>query len=163
MTTDQPATTPQLSYALEYLFSYEATLQPPEVIGPVPEGIRVNAYVTGGQVWGPRLRGTVRPVGADWITIGRDGVARLDVRITLEAEDGALLYVTYTGVLDLGEDGYEGFLRGELPADPLPIRTAPRVQTAHPAYQWLQRIQCIGVGESLASQGRVRFDVYAVR
>ncbi len=34
-------------YALEHLFSYTAELEPPEMIGPVPEGIRVNFYVTG--------------------------------------------------------------------------------------------------------------------
>lgn len=35
----------------------------PEVIGPVPEGIRVNFYNTGGEVSGPRIRGKLRPVG----------------------------------------------------------------------------------------------------
>ena len=165
MTTSTPANQEtRLPYQLEHLFSYEATLQmPPELIGPVPEGIRVNFYVTGGQVQGPRLQGTLRPVGGDWLTLGRDGIARLDVRATIETADGALLYVTYPGVIDFGEDGYDRFLRGELPPDGTPIRTAPQVRTAHPDYQWLHRVQCLGVGEVLASQGRVRYDVYAIR
>lgn len=45
------------SYSLEHIFSYTATLNPPEVIGPVPEGIRLNYYVTGGQWKGQRLKG----------------------------------------------------------------------------------------------------------
>ena len=41
-------------YSMEHLFSYSAMLEmPPEVIGPLPEGLRVNVYVTGGEVEGP--------------------------------------------------------------------------------------------------------------
>jgi hypothetical protein len=37
-----------LDYSLEHIFSYSATLKnPPEIIGPVPEGIRANFYATG--------------------------------------------------------------------------------------------------------------------
>lgn len=61
-------------YRLEHIFSYSATLKnPPEVIGPVPGGIRANFYITGGEISGPRLRGTLRPVGGDWLTVRPDG------------------------------------------------------------------------------------------
>ena len=53
---------------------------PPEVIGETPEGIRVNFYVTGGEITGTRLNGKVLPVGGDWLTLRRDGVGILDVR-----------------------------------------------------------------------------------
>ena len=53
-------------YTMERLFSYTASLEmPPETIGPVPGGVRVNVYITGGEVEGPKLRGKLRPVGAD--------------------------------------------------------------------------------------------------
>jgi hypothetical protein len=94
--------------------SYSASLRPPEIIGPVGEGIRVNFYVAGGEMTGPLVRGRVRPVGADWLTIRRDGVAILDVRATFESYDGALLYVAYSGITDLGEDGYQRFLDGQV-------------------------------------------------
>jgi len=55
-------------YSLEHIFSYTATLSPPEVIGPLPEGVRVNFYVTGGEVKGPKVYGKFRPVGADWLS-----------------------------------------------------------------------------------------------
>ncbi|MEM8563866.1 MAG: DUF3237 family protein, partial [Pseudomonadota bacterium] len=68
-------------YELEHIFSYRASLNPEfEVIGPTPEGLRVNIYVTGGEVTGPKLQGSIRPVGADWLTIRPDGVAVLNVR-----------------------------------------------------------------------------------
>src|SRR6266404_1579312 len=74
----------------EYIFSYTARVRlPPEVIGPTPDGIRVNFYVTGGEVDGPKLKGKVAPVGADWLLIRRDGIAILDVRATIESHDGA--------------------------------------------------------------------------
>ena len=97
-------------YNLEHLFSYTVTLDTPEVIGPVPEGIRVNLHLTGGELNGPKVYGKVRPVGADWLTIRTDGVGILDVRATIETqEEEALIYSSYTGVGDLGEDGYDKF------------------------------------------------------
>jgi hypothetical protein len=47
-----------------------------------------------------------------------------------------LIYTTYSGVLDLGEDGYQKFLKQELPKY-IQLRIAPRYHTAHPEYQWL--------------------------
>ena len=153
-----------IDYRLEHIFSYTATLEPSlEVIGPVHEGFRANAYISGGEVSGPKLRGKLRPVGADWLTVRTDGVGILDVRATIETHDGALIYVTYTGVLDLGEDGYQKFSRGELPPSGTPIRMSPRCCTSHPDYQWLTRLHCLGIGEAFLERSEVRYDVYAVR
>ena len=152
-----------IDYRLEHVFSFTATVASPlEVIGPVPEGVRVNVYCTGGEVSGPKVHGRLRPVGGDWLTIRTDGVAILDVRITIETHDGALIYVTYTGVIDFGEDGYQKFLQQALPPT-APIRVAPRFLTAHPNYQWLNRLQCLGIGETDVEHNEVRYDVYAVR
>src|SRR5829696_2751553 len=97
---------------LEHICSYWATVTAPEVIGPLAEGVRVNVYVTDGEVSGPKMRGRVRPVGGDWLTLRPDGVGVLDVRATIELEDGALIYTTYNGVADLGAGGYDRFLAG---------------------------------------------------
>ena len=148
--------------SLEFLCRYSATLQAPEVIGPVPEGIRVNFYVTGGHLAGPRMQGHLRPVGGDWLTIRRDGVGVLDVRATIETDDGALIDVAYRGIGDLGDDGYDKFLRGELPQT-LALRTSPVLRTAHPDYQWLQRELCVAVGRVNFTQLQVEYDVFAVR
>src|SRR5262245_26927677 len=154
----------QLPYKLEHLFSYNATLQSPrEVIGPIAEGLRVNAFVTGGKVDGPRLRGIVRPgSGADWLTIRTDGVAMLDVRGTIETHDAGLIYTAYRARSDCGQDAYARPLKGAPVLDCTPIRTAPTFQTAHPDYVWLNRIQALGIGEIIRSRSEVRYDVYAV-
>jgi hypothetical protein len=150
-------------YQLEHVFSFGAQLQtPPEVIGPVAEGIRANFYCLGGEVTGPKLRGKCRPVGGDWLTMRTDGVGILDVKTTIESHDGALISISYSGVADAGLDGYQRFLDGTLPAR-LALRVTPRCQTAHPAYLWLNRVQCVGIGEVDLERSHVTYDVYAVR
>lgn len=150
-------------YRLEHICSYSGALaDPPEVIGPAPEGVRVNFYSTGGEITGPRLKGRLRPVGGDWLTLRTDGVAYADVRTTFETHDGALILVTYSGLIDLGDDGYERFLAGELPPV-VRLRTSPRFVTSHPAYLWLNRLFCLGVGEYRAAEHEAWYDVYAVR
>lgn len=150
-------------YELEHIFSFGAALEsPPEVIGPVAAGIRVNFYSQGGEVTGPKLQGHCRAVGGDWLTLRTDGVGLLDVRTTLESQDGALIAITYCGVADLGTDGYQRFLDGKLPARAT-LHVVPRFQTAHPAHSWLNRVQCLGIGEVDFGRSYVSYDVYAVR
>ena len=67
-------------YNLEHLLSFTVKIAEPEVIGPVPEGLRVNGSIAGGEITGPRISGKLRPVGGDWLTIRKDGIAVLDVR-----------------------------------------------------------------------------------
>ena len=96
-------------YDLEHVMSYTLRLNPPEVIGPVSEGLLANFYFAGGEVNGPKVYGKLRPVGADWLTIRTDGVGILDVRATIETREEALIYLAYTGVGDLGEDAMRSF------------------------------------------------------
>lgn len=50
-------------YQLEHIFSFGAKLEnPPEVIGPVSEGIRVNFYCQGGEVQVQTCRDAVGPL-----------------------------------------------------------------------------------------------------
>ena len=151
-----------IDYKLEHLFSYNAFLET-DVIGVVAEGIRINFRAISGEISGPKLRGTLRPTGGDWLTIRTDGVAILDVRATFETHDGALIYTSYTGIADLGEDGYQKFLANEPPASGLPLHIVPRYQTSHPSYTWLNRLQCLGIGQAFLERAEVRYDIYAIR
>jgi hypothetical protein len=153
---------PWFDKSLDYVMSYTATLREPEVIGPIPEGLRMNFYVTGGTFQGPRCKGTVVPVGGDWLTIRTDGVGILDVRATLKTEDDALIYIAYSGVLDVGTDGYAKALEGKLP-DVIDLRVASRMHTANPKYQWLNRLQFVQFGDAKPGTLTVRYDVYAMK
>lgn len=80
----------------------------------------------------------------------------------MELENGALIYTTYSGVVDLGPDGYNHFLKKILPPHP-ELRIAPRYHTSHPEYLWLNRLQCVGVGVLDVAQSRVSYNIYAMR
>jgi uncharacterized protein DUF3237 len=160
---EQPEEDAMIDYRLEHILSYTGRGQDsPEVIGELPEGLRVNFHNTGGEISGPKVRGKLRSVGGDWVTVRKDGVAVLDARVTFETQDGALILVTYPGVVDFGEGGYDKFLRGDLPAV-VPVRISPRFFTSHPDYTWLTRLHCLGIGEYRPAARAVSYDVYAVR
>lgn len=151
-----------IKYEMEHICTYRASLQAPVVVSPTDGDIRINFYVTGGEIWGPKLKGKLLPIGGDWLTLRTDGMAVLDVRIAFESHDGAHIDVTYSGLIDFGAEGHAKFLRGEIP-DKIQIRAASRMRTAHPAYAWLNRLQLINVGEGLLKQSEVTYDVYALR
>jgi hypothetical protein len=134
-------------YQIEHLLTYRLRLAPPLIIGPVPGDLRIDFPIVGGEITGPHLQGSVKPGGADFGTLRTDGVFLVDVRGALESHDGALIEITYTGVMDLGPDGYEKFLNCEAPATAA-VRAAPRFRTAHPAYAWMNRLQCISIGQA---------------
>lgn len=149
---------------LEHLFTYRIGFElPPEVVGPLPDGLRVNFELSGGAFEGPRLNGKLRPFGNDWLTVRKDGVGQLALRTTCETDDGAVIAYSFTGIIDLGESGYEDLLAGKLAPDGTWFRSAPKLETAHPAYTWLNRLQCVGIGQVFPSTGEARCAVYAVR
>mgnify|MGYP002396574411 CR=1 FL=1 len=71
-----------------------------------------------------------------------------------------MIYEPYRGTIDAGPDGYQRFLNNDLPTK-MPVRNAPRFQTAHAGYAWLNRLQCFDVGECNLGANRVSYDVYA--
>jgi hypothetical protein len=153
-----------LKFELEHIFSFTIGIAALESIGFCPEGLRTNAYSTGGSVHGPRLRGQIRPVGGNWPVLRQDGVALIDYRLTLETDDGALIYVTCEGVSDFGEEAYQQVARGE--AGQLSRyrdhRTGVQCHTAHSAYRWLNRVHCLGIGQFDSQEMTVHYDIYVV-
>src|SRR5947207_3750994 len=63
-------------------------------LGVTPAGTRVIIEMPEGRIEGERVKGKV--VGgttADWFLIGPDGTGTIDFRRTLEADDGATIYM----------------------------------------------------------------------
>ena len=84
---------------------------------------------------------------ADWLTISNNGkLGSLDVRFTLETEDGAFIYVEYSGRADM-ESGL--------------IATAPTFQTSHEKYLWMNNIQAVAAGQ-IDEQGKLIYNLYQV-
>src|SRR5262245_40779933 len=107
-------------------------------IGAVPHGTRAIAAIAGGHFEGTRLRGKVRQGGGDWTLLRGDGVLELDLRLTLETEDGALIHMTSFGLRHGPPDVIAAIGRGEA-VDPSTyyFRTTPRFETGHPKYVFL--------------------------
>lgn len=151
-----------LEYRLEHIMSYKITVTFPEIIGPTPDGLRLNFYVTSGEITGPRVSGHVHPAGGDWMLVRPDGVGIIDIRATLETDDGALIYAVIGGTFDFGENGYQHILNGGQPSMGAHFRTWPRFHTAHPDYLWLNRMHCLGIGAAFTEELRHENDIYAV-
>jgi hypothetical protein len=121
-------------------------------VGAVPYGARRIAPLDGGTFEGPRLRGTVLPGGsADWLLLRPDGVLELDLRATLQTDDGALISMKSFGLRHGPPAIIAALGRGET-VDPSTyyFRTTPRFETAHPAYTFLNRLIAVAIGDRRA-------------
>lgn len=146
---------------LERLMTYRAELRAPVDVGAAPSGTRRIYDVSGGRFEGPRLRGSLLPSGGDWLLVGGDGVGRLDVRATLETDDGAYIYMQYYGVLELNETVERALAEGrETRFGDSYFMTQPRFETGAPAYAWLNSV--VAVAEGRVLPGAVEYDVYRV-
>ena len=104
--------------------------------------------VTGGRFEGPRLNAAVQIPAGDWITNRADGSYKLDVRLTLKTDDGALILVTYNGIGQTTNAGAS-------------LRIAPLFETGDSRYTWLTKLQAIGIGERVGTA--VTYDIYALK
>ncbi len=147
---------------LEPLLEYYATLKAPAVVGDGPFGTRQIFDVLGGEFHGARLRGRILPSGGDWILLGADGIGRLDVRATLETDDGALIYLAYYGVLHLNERVMQVLATGgSTEYGETYFFTQPRFETGDARYAWLNGV--VAVAEGKLSAQRVDYRVYQLR
>lgn len=117
------------------LFTLRLSTAPTQTVGAGPHGMRLTFPIIGGLFEGERLRGKVLPGGDDWVVKRADGVLELDLRITLETDDGALIHMTFEGIRDDAAAGTPYF------------RTLPRFETAEPKYAFLNRLLALGSGE----------------
>src|SRR6266849_6591625 len=133
------------------LMTLQVVVPPPQKLGAVPHGARVIAPITGGTFEGPRLRGRVLPGGGDWTLLRADGVLELDLRVTLETDDGALVHMTSFGLRHGPSDVIAALARGER-VDPASyyFRTTPRFETGHPKYAFLNRLLAVSSGDRRA-------------
>src|SRR6476646_6472350 len=130
--------------ASRVLMMLQVVVPPPQRLGAVPHGTRVVAPITSGTFEGPRLRGKVLPGGGDWTLLRSDGVLELDLRVTLETDDGALVHMASFGLRHGPPDVIAALARGES-VDPTSyyFRTTPRFETGHPKYAFLNRLLAV--------------------
>ena len=128
-----------------------ATLSPPIVLPNTPSGMRVIFEMTDYCFEGERFTARQKGVAAaDWLVVGPDGTGTLDVRVTLETRDGAVVLLRYGGRVDASR-GLGGAA----------IYATPQFETGDDRYAWLNRIQAIAKG-TLDGNALV-YEVYELR
>jgi hypothetical protein len=134
------------------LMMLQVVVAPLQKLGAVPNGARVIAPITGGTFEGPRLRGKVLAGGGDWTLSRSDAVLELDLRITLETDDGALINMSSFGLRHGPPEVLAALARGES-VDPAKyyFRTAPRFETSAPSYAFLNRLIAVASGDRRAT------------
>jgi len=112
-------------------------LKPPIPVSAGPAGTRLIVELVSAQVKGDRLHGELLgAAAADWMIVGPEGTAMVDVRATLQTHDGAIIFVRYNGRMDASQG-----LRF-----PMTAYVAPLFETGDERYAWLNRIQAVGKG-----------------
>ena len=132
------------------LCTAEITLGEQLVTGPAASGLRVIIQVEQATLRGDRLSGTLRgSANADWLTIS-GVVGAPDVRLTFETDDGAVVFVSYRGRIDLTNGPGTS-----------PIYTAPTFETGDERYAWLNVIQAVAKGDLQGND--LTYEIYEVR
>lgn len=146
---------------LTYFCTLEVELSVPVVLGQGRTGLRRIIPIRGGKVYGPTITGRILDFGADWQTVLVGGVAELDARYAFETDNGALIEMKDFGFRHGSKEVLEKLAAGiPCPPESYYMRTAVRLETAHPDYDWINRTMFVGTGARLASA--VQIDLYAI-
>lgn len=151
--------------AAEHLFDMVVDLQPPVNFGDGPLGRRVLFHSAGGTFRGPTLRGQVLAGGGDWAVFRADGTMTLDVRLSLQMTDGALVHMTYGGrwatPSAIQAAMKDPATRYDVDPAQYYFRTNPLFETGSKEYAWLN--DTVAVGKGYLVRGGVAYKVFRVR
>ncbi|MGB8859455.1 MAG: DUF3237 domain-containing protein [Ilumatobacteraceae bacterium] len=121
----------KVTVSLATTINVSPTLMIGEVTAARVEGERFNAVMKGS-------------AAADWLKVSPEGYGTLDVKITYETDDGAIIHATYSGRLQF---------------DTMAVYAAPLFHTGDDRYAWLNRIQAVAKG-SFTSPDTLVYEVY---
>jgi Protein of unknown function (DUF3237) len=146
---------------LTYAFSMRATLAPPVEQGEIDGKRKRFIAVTGGEVYGPRLQGTVLSGGGDWQAIGPNGLTEVLARYSIRAADGTVIGVTNAGVRTASVEVIEQLAAGQ-EVDPslYYFRTAPVFEVRNGPHEWMRRT--LFVARGIRKPDHVIVDFYVV-
>jgi len=149
----------------ETLFDLQIDLSAPQVVGPVLKGMRLITPFRDGRVTGEKFNGKVLACSGDWGLVIDSTTFRVDSRVTIQTDDGAIIYMAYSGYSHA--DARVAAMIGagkvsELSPSAYYFRTYVSFETSSPRYAWLNYTVGIGVGRFPAA-GQVAYRIYAIR
>ena len=143
---------------LQFAFEIEVEVGAPLDFGQTQNGHRRVVPIQGGRVSGPKLQGRVLQGGADWQILRPDGAADLDARYTIQADNGALIYVVNRGVRHGPPDVLARMNRGErVEPGSYYFRSVATFETSAVECDWLTRAILLGVGERYPDRVAIKF------
>lgn len=149
--------TPPLTFVCEFLVE----LSPAHEMGSCSAGMRRIIPIVGGTATGPLLNGRILGVGADWQTVTAGGVAELDARYAMETSDGAVIEVVSRGIRRASPEVAARIASGEaVPPSDYYMRSFIRLDSGHPAWDWVNRSLFLATGGKVGSS--VRLSVFRV-
>jgi len=125
-------------------------------------GRHIIGRIAGGAAKGPRLSGTVLPLGEDWALLRPDGTLEIDVRLLVKTDDGAVIQIQYKGLWRGTNEMREKLLAGQdVGPQQYYLRMTPYFSTTSEKYAWLNSV--VGVGYGYVQRGAgVRVRIYTV-
>jgi len=143
---------------MKFVYDCDATLLPAIPFGDTLEGTRRIIPITGGTVKGPRIRGEVINIGADWNLSRKDGASSVEAAYYLRTDDGVIIRVVNKGV------GAMSAPPGKADdAEPFFMFTTPVFEAPAGKYDWLNHsIFVATLGARRKAQNAVLIRVFQV-
>jgi hypothetical protein len=149
----------ELRYEMTYRFRIRGPL--PATDGS-PRGARQYWEMTEGTLRGDRIQATIAMPGGDWHVVGSDQFGRPDVRVQFLTEDGAVVLLHYTGLVERAPVFNEAAdAGGGTGWDDQYMRMFMTFDTGAERYAWLNRHLFVARGR-LAGPAKIEYEIYRV-
>ena len=139
-----------------------------KVTGPLtategsPVGAREYWQMTEGTLTGDRIKAKIAMPGGDWMVVSADRFGRPDVRVQFITDDGAIILLHYTGLVERTEVFKAAAEKGtETGWTDQYMRMAMRFDTGVEKYAWLNESLFIAEGR-LAGPKEIEYKIYRV-
>jgi len=150
---------PELAFAMTYVVRTSSPLDPTT---DSPWGARQYWQVSEASLDGPGIKADLAATGMDWMGVSADGFWRPDVRAQLVTDDGAVVLMHYTGLVEQTAR-FAGAAESDQPTGwgDQYMRLSIRFETGAPRYAWLNTSLFVARGRLLGT-GHIEYEVYRV-
>ena len=148
-----------LEHVLTYRFSIRGPLSSTE---GSPHGARQYWEMSEGTLTGSGVSASIAMPGGDWYTASPDGFGRPDVRVQLQTDDGALILMHYTGLVEQTD----AFVKAATNDQPTSwgdqyMRFSVSFDAGAARYRWLTQSLFVARGRILGTT-ELEYEIYRV-
>jgi hypothetical protein len=127
-----------------------------------PNGVTQYWQVSEAELDGERIKAKLASTGSDWMRMSPDGYWRPDVRAQFVTDDGAIVLMHYTGLVQQ-TDAFKRAAEADQATEwgDQYMRLALRFDTGAERYGWLNTSLFVAAGRLLGT-GRIEYSVHRV-